>query len=464
MSGWSWSTSVRREPRAAAPSRRWTVQHPVTSLGVVGVAVSLLPVLLFSAARLSNTDTWFHLTLGRHFLDDWSLSHPGGLTPFCTSPWVPSQWLPEVLAAGVEGRAGLPGVAWLFGALYLAVILTVWYVAWCRGTPAVASFGTLVFVFAAAPVLSARPQILSVGLVVVVLDLWLGAADDGRPRWSLIAVHWAWCMLHGLWSLGLLLGLVVVAGSLIDRRWRRRQAWQQVAVLAGCALVSMATPRAAAGDLTARRVGTHGTHSRVGADVVPRPVAPARGGHGRSPGGWRARRSVPTDWTRILLLGLAVGSSVWVVRLVPLAAAVVVVLFAEAVQRSRFAGAGAGTGVGTRIGRAERVLVGTLALCYLVGLAVLVPHTATEPEDVPSGLGPRLDGLADGSVVMVEDLTGSWLEWRSPGLDPVIDGMLDAYPVDRIQAFVDSTEVTARLAAVRRRSGARVAVSSTAPR
>src|SRR5689334_6330861 len=51
----------------------------LTSLAPALLLLTLLAavVLRYSASSLNNTDTWFHLSLGRHFRDDWSLGHPG---------------------------------------------------------------------------------------------------------------------------------------------------------------------------------------------------------------------------------------------------------------------------------------------------------------------------------------------------------------------------------------------------
>src|SRR4051794_41054181 len=91
----------------------------------IGLVVLLMAILLrYSALHLNNFDTWFHLTLGDRFrTGEWSLSHPGGLTSFATSGWVATQWSTEVLASFFEQWFGLPGVAWLFRALYPAWLL-----------------------------------------------------------------------------------------------------------------------------------------------------------------------------------------------------------------------------------------------------------------------------------------------------------------------------------------------------
>ncbi len=64
----------------------------------------------------------------------------------------------------------------------------------------------------------------------------------------------------------------------------------------------------------------------------------------------------------------------------------------------------------------------------------------------------------------MEDGIGGWLEWRVPGVDPVIDGMLDAYPVGYIRDFFAATRVEPGWRSFVERTGARVAVATPAPR
>jgi len=109
-------------------------------------------------------------------------------------------------------------------------------------------------------------------------------------------------------------------------------------------------------------------------------------------------------------------------------------------------------------GRGERaVLIGGALLC-VVGLTLAVPHTADEPAGVPTAFSARLGDLTDGSTVLVEDGTGAWIEYAFPDVDPVIDGMLDAYPVDYIRQFYDFKKVEPGWQGFVTRSGARDAV------
>ena len=77
---------------------------------------------------------------------------------------------------------------------------------------------------------------------------------------------------------------------------------------------------------------------------------------------------------------------------------------------------------------------------------------------MPTAFGPALGALPSGSAVLVEDSVGAWLEYAFPGLSPVMDGMLDAYPVDHIEAFAGYVAVEPGWTGFVERSGADVAV------
>jgi hypothetical protein len=109
-------------------------------------------------------------------------------------------------------------------------------------------------------------------------------------------------------------------------------------------------------------------------------------------------------------------------------------------------------------GRAEKaVVIGAAVLC-LVGLTVAAPQTATRPGGVPTAFAGRLAALPTGSPVIVEDGTGAWMESEFPGLEPIIDGMLDAYPVPYIAKFSDLVTVQPGWTDTVAHSRARVAV------
>lgn len=448
-----------RSPVSTAPD---PVQRVLAAAPLALLVLLLAVVLRLSALHLGNADTWFHLVLGDRFRSGWSLAHPGAPTPFATTPWVPTQWSTEILASLAQSWFGLPGVAWLFGALYLVLVLATYLS--CRRTalPLAAVLPTALVVFAAAPALSARPQIVSLVLLTLTVAAWLRTVEDGRPRWWLVPMTWVWATAHGLWSAGVLVGVVCCVGLLLDRRLSGPRGWRVAAVPVFCLTASMLTPvgpRLLSSQLTVsartsmiaewgptsfRSVPALAAALMVAALVV---LWARRGG---------------CSWTRLLLLLLAGAWIVLVTRMVSLGAVVVAPMLAEELQRATRPPTD--VGIPERLPMrfamppAERLTLAVTALAYLMVLAVAAPRLAAAPDGVPSGLAPRLEQLPRGSVVLVADGIGGWLEWRVPSVHPVVDGLLDAYPVAYLHDFFAATRVQPGWQRFVADSGARVAV------
>jgi hypothetical protein len=152
----------------------------VSAVSVLALIMLMIRVTSHAAGPLSNGDTWFHLRLGHEFWGDWSIADPGSLSSFATASWVPTQWSTQMVAAAMETRFGLPGVAWFFGALFLLFVVVVYFLGRSEGAPLPATLATAVAFVAAGSSLSARPQVVSLILFAVVLWAWLRAARLGR--------------------------------------------------------------------------------------------------------------------------------------------------------------------------------------------------------------------------------------------------------------------------------------------
>jgi hypothetical protein len=435
------------------------VARALTAVPVLLVLLLLAVVLRSSALHLGNDDTWFHLVLGDRFRHGWSLTHPGSLTRSASSPWVATQWSTEVLASQVESWFGLPGVAWLFGAFYCALVLGT-YVS-CRrvGRASSSALATLLVVIASAPVLSARPQIVSLVLLTVTVAAWLRTLRDGRPRWWLVPMTWVWATAHGLWSAGVLVGLVCACGVLLDRREGGRRAVAVLAVPVLSLVAALLTP--VGPRLVLSQLAVSARTSMIAewgpTDFRTVPALAAALALGVVVVLWLRRGGQPS-WTRLGLLVLAAGWMLLVSRMVPLGAVLVAPLLSEALDGGRERALRARQAQPGRLGRTERATLVAGAVVYLLVLAVAAPRAADRPADVPAALTPRLQALPAGSQVLVEDGVGGWLEWRVPTVEPVIDGMLDAYPVGYMRDFFAATRVEPGWRGFVARSGARVGV------
>jgi hypothetical protein len=161
---------------------------------------------------------------------------------------------------------------------------------------------------------------------------------------------------------------------------------------------------------------------------------------------------MPFAWASIAMLAVAAGFILLVLRMVGFGAVVAAPLFAAAITDA------VRLGRPQRPGRAEKLVVGLGALAMLVGLALAVPNTADHPGGVPTAFSARLSALPPHTVVFGDAPMGSWLVWSHPDLDPVVDGMLDAYPVSYLRSIAGANLLVPGWQRTVRRTGATVAI------
>ncbi len=397
----------------------------------VGMAVVLGALVRRAALPLDNLDTYFHLRFGHEFLSgDWSLRDPGSVSSLATADWVPTQWLSEVVMAQVEDWFGLAGVAWLSGLLFLSLALVVYWACRRQAEPFVAALLVVLTLIACTSGISMRPQLVSYVLVVVTTAVWLRARDTGRAPWHLVPVTWVWTMCHGMWPVGIVIGVVAVVGLALDRSHPRRTLVRMAAVPLLSAAVTLLTPVGPGLFPAVLRVGSRAKYFyewnppdytkpwvAMLAVVLALAVVP------------RLRRAERVPWFDLLLLGLAALWAVYSMRTVPVAACLAAPLAAAAVQPV----------LGTRpsVLRRELLLVVGAFVLALVTLAALVPHTADEPLDTPSWLDGALGDLPAGTRVIDDSGFGGYLMWRFPQLDVVVHGYGDLYTDDELERNAD---------------------------
>ena len=419
---------------------------------LIGLGFLAIRLMKSAAGPLDNSDTWFHLRLGREFWGPWALTNPGQPTKFATSDWVPTQWSTEMVASRFESWFGLPGVAWLFGLIFLLFLVALYLSCRAEGAPLPATVATGMAIIASAPSISARPQVVSLTLLAVATWAWLRTTRDLKARWWLVPMTWGWATAHGLWSAAIILGAVCWLGLVLDRRLSRRQAVHLLGVPALSLMAAALTPvgpRLLLSQLAvSQRSSMIGEWAPTSFRAIPAFTAALM------LGGvvvlW-ARRSERISWTPLLLLALAAGWTMLITRMVAVGAVIAAPLLASALQNLMPRRA-------TIRARTERLAIIGGAVVCLLGLALAVPHTSARPGKVPTALSGRLAALPPGSVVLVEDGVGAWIEWRFPSLNPVIDGMFDAYPVSYMKDFADARSLEPGWQHFVRRSGAQVAV------
>lgn len=433
--------------RPAGPGRRRGAgDRLVQAMPSVLVLVLLGFVAARAARPVNDPDAWWHLRLGNDLIAQRSVSTPAHWSSFATLSWVPTEPLPEVVSAYAERWLGLPGLAVLFAATLAVLVLTVQVTHRRRAAVLPASVATVLTVLAAAPSLTSRPQLLSFVLLPVVVAAWLQTERDLRARWWLVPLSWFWSLCHGFWIFGVGIGFLFVVGLALSRRADLRS----LARLAGVALASLAVVAlnpVGLGVLEAP-FAVHSTSQYVsewqrtdllhpgplGAEVMIVVTAVV----------WVATRQRVT-WPRVLLLVTAVFLVWYAARLVVVGGLLVGPLFAEALDALVARGdRTTGTETGTdpdarprrRLARSE-VVVGIVgALASVAYVAVLAPHTADRPGDVPVGLDPQLDRLPAGTPVFNSYTLGGWITWRHPDLEQYIDGLITPYSLAHVRDYV----------------------------
>jgi hypothetical protein len=388
--------------------------------------VALMACVLFAVARLAsyplgNYDTYFHLRFGHEFLTGhWSLRHPGSVTTFGTADWVPTQWLPQVVMAQAEEWFGLPGVAWLCGLLFLSLAASIYWACRREAEPLVAVLLVFLTLLACTPGMSMRPQQISYILITITTAAWLQARRTGRAPWLLVPVTWVWTMCHGMWPVGIVIGLAAVAGLALDRRHPRGTLLRMLAVPVLSAVASLLTPVGPRLFPAVLQVNSrakyfyewappdfHRFYAVVLLGILALAVVP------------RLRRGERVPWFDLALLALAAGSAVYSLRTIPVSACIAAPLAAAALQPS--------IGARPKVRRTERVLLVVGYVAALTGLALAVPHTADRPHESPSWMDPALGDLPPGTVVLDDSALGGYLMWRFPQLDVVMSGYGDIY-------------------------------------
>jgi hypothetical protein len=396
------------------------------------VFLGLLPLLFLrnGLRPIGDPDTFWHIKAGGYLWETGNFSGDDPWSAHSTHPWVLHEWLPELAMAGAAKVAGLPGVAWLNCLAIAALFTTVYLICRSRATIMPAVIAAAVAVFGASASLTPRPQLVSFILLAVVTGAWLKTAVDGRPRWWLIPLQWVWACSHGMWFAGVLVGLVVVSGLLLDSRVTPREAARLLAVPLLGAAVAALTP-AGPGVLIAplkvsgmtAYVSEWNPPSLLSPNVAVTMCAAA------AVAVLWLRRGQRTPWSHVAVLAMAVGWTLLYARTVALGAVMLAPLLAMALQSLHPDEDEPSTA-------SERATLGASVAASLLVALVALPHLAAKPAEVPNGLDAQLRALPQGTVIFDEYSLGGWLLWRHPQLVPVIDPRTEIYDPAYVRAHV----------------------------
>lgn len=411
--------------QATASEPRWMIA--VLALASLGLVVRA------GTRQVGDPDIWWHLKAGQYVLSGGPFSGPDPWVPFATRPFVLTQWLPEVVAQKVYELAGLPGVAWLRCAAMLMLLGTVLWACRQIADSVPAMMAALAAVIGAAGSLTERPQLVSFILLAVTLAAWWRSAADLRPRWWLIPLTWLWACSHGLWSVGIVVGGVVILGLAIDRRLDRRTAVRLTLVPAFSLVVATLTPvgprllltpfsvAAAAGPFVQEWQPTSVRYPFALITLAMIAVVVLI---------WVRSGSVPETW-QIALAGMAFVATLIMYRTVPIGAIIAAPLLASALQQQRDRPAQALT----------RRMTFTWLVLSLAAALIAMPVAglvAQKPFGVPDGLRPQLAKLPAKTVVLDQFAIGGWLLWAEPQLIPVADLRSEVYSSEYLTAYINN--------------------------
>ncbi|HEY3397368.1 MAG TPA: hypothetical protein VGM19_06850 [Armatimonadota bacterium] len=156
-------------------------------------------------SRLWDYDLWWHLRTGQQILATGAIPH---VDPFSWTrpgaPWITHEWGWEVLLFAVYQYAGLLGIIYLKATLcgLCAALGAGLALRWGAGVlPALVS--TSLFTLALRPWVNARPAMLVVLYVLVMIHL-MTSARQGRARvlWWLPLLFLCWANTHGTFLIG----------------------------------------------------------------------------------------------------------------------------------------------------------------------------------------------------------------------------------------------------------------------
>jgi hypothetical protein len=416
------------------PNRRRDPRWLVPGLALFAVATTIK----FGIRAVSDPDTWWHLKTGAYVLSRWRFDGPDPWVPFSSRPFVLTQWLPEVVAEKGYQLFGLPAVAWLRCAAMLALISALVWAARQAADPVPSIIAALAALIGTGGSLSERPQLVSFVLLAVTVGAWWKSARDLRPRWWLVPMTFLWACSHGLWPVGVLIGLVVVAGLALDRRLDRRTALRLLAVPALSVAAAALTPVGPRLLLTPFEVSSNAAQfvqewqptsardlfAAVTLTMIALALLP-----------WiRGRTALP--WWQIALTGTAVVFTLAAGRTVPVGAIIAAPLLARSLQEQR------GHPPTPLTRRGTSAWIGLVAAAAIVAVPMSAA-VAQKPSGWPEGLRPQLAAIPAKTVILNDFAAGGWLLWREPQLTPVIDLRSEIYSADYIREYLNTSQVRA---------------------
>jgi hypothetical protein len=395
------------------------------------IVVSISVVL--GVRPVSDPSPWLHLKVGAFLLDGGRFGLPDPWAPFATRTYVPTEWLPAIVGQETYQAFDLPGIAWLRCTGILALLSALMWSARRSADTATSALVSLAAIVGAYDGLTERPQLVGFVFLAVAVGAWWRAALDLKPRWWLVPMTWLWACCHGLWIVGIAVGLVCIAGLVLDRRLTRPSMTRLLAIPALSFVAAGLTPLGPRLLLSPFTVGKNANefvgewqHSSfhdpfaILTSAMLGLVILSWVRLGREPPWWQIG-----FWLTGAIATLAAT------RTIPVGAVIAAPLLAHEIQLYR----GRPVSQPTRRSRSAWV---SLILIAFMAAAPLSAARAQNPVAVPQRLTPQLSAIASGTVVLADGNISGWLFWAEPDVKPVLDPRIEIYPSAHIRAFVSA--------------------------
>ena len=444
------STRLAR-PATSAGGERAPGPRPWLAMTAATIVVSISTAL--GVRAVSDPSPWLHLKIGAYLLHGGRFGMPDPWALFATRTYIPTEWLPAIVGQEIYQGFGLPGIAWMRCAGILGLLSALMWSARRSADTLTAALVSLAALVGAYEGLTERPQLVGFVFLAVAIGAWWRTALDLRPRWWLVPMTWLWACCHGLWIVGIAIGLVCIAGLLLDRRLTRAAATRLLAIPSVSLAAAGLTPLGPRLLLTPLSVGSN-ANQFVGewqSTSVRDPFAVVTLAMLALVVLSWVRLGKQPPWWQIGFLFTGVAATLAATRTIAVGAVIAAPLLAHEIQLYRGRPVVATT-------RRSRSAWAALILVALVAAVPLAEARAQNPVAVPQRLMPQLSAIPSGTVVLAAGDISGWLFWAEPGVKPVLDPRIEIYPAAHIRAFVSTMAAGPGWEQFVRRTGARYAL------
>ena len=399
-----------------------------TVLWILIACTAAAVALLLRLRPQLDVDIWLHLRIGEALRSGVRFQTvPDPLVVLADRPYVPTQWLAEVVGSVAYDAAGIVGIHVLRYLALVALVVLVQATGRIWTSPARSMAITLGVVVATATAWGERPQLLGLVFGAATVWLWTRTWRDGRPRWLLVPLAWVWSMCHGSWALGLAVGALFVLATVLQHRPFRVARLSVLGVLVASTVVVGLTPLGPGLLLEPLKVGT------LARATVNEWQAP-------SPGNplfllvvvlgvvvlVRSVRRLPEHLPAALVALAGVGLAATSVRTVAFGA----LLVGAALSRSLAVPADP---EGSRWPELVPGVVAAVLLAAVPGVVYGGPAAGPLSAAVDAGLG----ALPTGTRVASDVYAWNWMVWAHPDLAAMRDLRAEIYSPEVAEPFED---------------------------